>query len=125
MAENTIKAALKPKNSSLLAEIKDLNLTAKEFKYHEKYYKEFTFGFSEAFREPRQSTASKNKNENNCESNIGDLDADIAYINIKVLDENQALSMSTLHLLYELNVGNNKYRGKLKNRMIHAMTAFM
>ena len=125
MAENTIKAALKPKNSSLLAEIKDLKLTAKEFKYHEKYYKEFTFGFSEAFREPRQSPASKNKNENNCESNVGDLDADIAYINIKVLDENQALSMSTLHLLYELNVGNNKYRGKLKNRMIHAMTAFM
>ena len=41
MVENTIKAALKQKDTSLLAEIKDLNLTAKEFKYLEKYYKEY------------------------------------------------------------------------------------
>ena len=60
MAENTIKAAAKLKNTSLYAEIKDLNLIAKEFKYHEKCYTEFTFGFSEKFREPGQSTASRN-----------------------------------------------------------------
>ena len=114
MAENTIKAALKQKYTSLLVVIKDLNLTPKEFKYHERYYKEFTFGFSETFREPGQSTASKNINENNCESNVGDLDAVIAYINIKVLDENQTVSMSTLHSMCGLNVGNNRYRGKRK-----------
>ena len=114
IAENTIKAALQQKDTSLLAEIKDLNLTAKEFKYHEKYYKEFTYGFSETVREPGQSTASKNINENNCESNVGDLDAVIAYINIKVLDENQTVSMSALHLLCGLNVGSNRHRGKRK-----------
>ena len=47
-------------------------------------YEEFTSGFSEVFREHGQSTASKNINENNCESNIGDLDA--AYINVQVLE---------------------------------------
>ena len=125
IAENTIKAALKLKNTSLLAEIKDVNLRAKEFKYHEKYYKKVTFGFSETFRELGQSTASKNINENNCESTVGDLDTVIAYINIKVLDENQTVSMSKLHSLRGLNVGNNRYRGKLKNRIIHAMAAFM
>ena len=52
MAENTINAGRKQKNTSLFAEIKGLNLTAKEFKYRGKYYKEFTFGFSEKFREP-------------------------------------------------------------------------
>ena len=62
MAENTIKAAAKEKNTSLYAEIKELNLTAKEFKYHTKCYKEFTFRFSEKFREPGQSTESKNTN---------------------------------------------------------------
>ena len=31
MAENTIKASPKQKNTSLFTEIKDLNLTAKEF----------------------------------------------------------------------------------------------
>ena len=46
IAENIIKAALKQKNTSLFAEIKDLNLAVKELKYHEKYYKEFTFRFS-------------------------------------------------------------------------------
>ena len=96
-AENTIKASPKQKHTSLFAEIKDFNLTAKEFKYHEKYCKEFTFGFREKFREPRQSTASKDINENNCESNVGDFDAVIAYINMKVLDKNQTVSMSTLH----------------------------
>ena len=37
-AENTIKAAPKKKNTSLFAEIKDLNFTPKDCKYHEKYY---------------------------------------------------------------------------------------
>ena len=70
------------------------------------------------FREPGQSTASKNINENNCESNVGDLDAVIGCINIKVLDENQTVSMSTLHSLCGLNVGNDRYRGKRKTSTI-------
>ena len=41
-AERTLKAAAKIKRPSLYAELKDLNLNAKEFKYHEKCYKEFT-----------------------------------------------------------------------------------
>ena len=91
-----------------------MNLTAKESKYHKKYSKEFTFGFGETFREPGQSTASKNINENNCELNVGDLDAVIAHINIKVLDESQTVSMSTLHSLCGLNMGNKRNRGKRK-----------
>ena len=38
-------------------------------------------------------------NKNNCESNVENFDAVIAYINIKVLDENEAVSMSTLNSL--------------------------
>ena len=43
--------------------------------------------------------SSININKNNCESNVENFDAVIAYINIKVLDENQAVSMSTLNSL--------------------------
>ena len=42
--------------------------------------------------------------------NVADLDAVLAYINIKVLDEKQTVPMSTLHSLCGLNVGNNRYR---------------
>ena len=49
-------------------------------------------------REPRESTASKNINENNCEADVQKFNVIVAYIN-KVLDENQAVSMSTLHSL--------------------------
>ena len=41
-AERTVKAAAKLKRPFLFAEIKDLNLIAKEFKYHDKCYKDFT-----------------------------------------------------------------------------------
>ena len=41
---------------------------------------------------------SKNINENNCVSNVEHFGAVIAHINIKLLDENQAVPMSTLRL---------------------------
>ena len=46
--------------------------------------------------------------------NVADLDAVLAYINIKVLYEKQTVAMRTLHSLCGLNVGNNRYRGKQK-----------
>ena len=44
-----------------------------------------------------QLKVKKNSNENNSESNIVNLDSVIVCTNINILDENQAVSMSTLH----------------------------
>ena len=51
VAQETIKAAAKVHDPAMYAEIHDLNLIAKEFKYHDKCYREFTHGFSFSYRE--------------------------------------------------------------------------
>ena len=49
-AVNTIKAAAKIKDPDLYNEIVDLDLFAKEFKYHTKCYNSFTYGYSSSMR---------------------------------------------------------------------------
>ena len=46
----TIKAAAKIKDPDLYNEIVDLDLFAKEFKYHTKCYNRFTYGCSSSMR---------------------------------------------------------------------------
>ena len=49
-AEEAIKAAAKENNSEFYFRIKDLDLIAKEFKYHKHCYGNFTRGFGKAAR---------------------------------------------------------------------------
>ena len=109
-AQRTVKVAAKITRPSLYAEIKDINLIAKEFKYHDKCYKEFTRNVK---------TVSQ---QETCESNTtaystGNCDAVKEYVNTKVITESQAVSMKTLHEIYGLNVTDVRYRGKLKSRI--------
>ena len=52
------KAAAMSKNQEMRYEVKDLDLTSKEFKYHSSCYKEFTRGYSEKCRTDTNSAKS-------------------------------------------------------------------
>ena len=96
--------------------IKDENLIVKEFKYHEKFYANFTRGFSATFRSVDSSSSSSQTVCSNDDS-AGDYGAVRTYINENVLTEKHALSMKELHKTYGLNVEDVRYRGKLKTRI--------
>ena len=102
-AVNTIKQAAEAnKGQTLFPEIKDLDLIAKEFKYHECCYKDFT-------RKEKHLTPSL--------YGKGNFEKVKACIEKKVLTENQAVSMHILHELYGLSTDDNRYRSKLKARI--------
>ena len=99
-AVNTIKqAAEASEDQTLFFEIEDSDLIAKEFKYHECCYKDFT-------RKEKHLTPSL--------YGKGNFEKVKAYTEEKVLTENQAVSMRILHDLYGLSTDDTRYRGKLK-----------
>lgn len=110
-AAETIKQAAEANDDqSIYFEIKDVDLIAKEFKYHDFCYKEFT-------RKEKITIATNGKDEDE-ENYFGDFDAVIQCINERVLCGNQAISMAALHEVYGLRVGDKRYRGKLKKRIL-------
>ena len=102
-AVNTIKqVAEASEDQTLLIEIKDLDLIAKEFKYHECCYKDFT-------RKEKHLTPSL--------YGKGNFEKVKACTEEKVLTENQAVSMHILHDLYGLSTDDTRYRSKIKARV--------
>ena len=84
-AVTTLKqAAEASKDQSLYYKIKDLDLIAKEFKYHEPCYREFT-------PKIRQVNLPNPKEPHPA----GDFVSVVECINVKVLCENQAVSMKS------------------------------
>ena len=102
-AEATIKeAAEAQEDKSLYYQIKDLDLIAKEFKYHECCRRDFI---------RKKKSASVQFESERC---IGNFDAVVECINERVMGENQALSMAVLHEIYGLFPKDTRYRSKLK-----------
>eukprot|EP00794_Sanderia_malayensis_P001775 gene1775-1977_t len=81
MAEERIKRAAESKDEQLFYEIKDMDLIAKEFKYHDFCYKDFTR------KEPQPS--------NQFWDTRGDFDAVVSCIDGRIVLQNEAISMAT------------------------------
>ena len=81
-SEKTIKDAAKNKNDDMYYEIKDLDLIAKEFKYHICCYKNFT-----------KKTETVDKKDNKFE-------AVVTYIENEIITGNKAISMNVLGKIY-------------------------
>ena len=67
-AINTIKAAAKIKDPDPYNEIVDLDLFAKEFKYHTKCYNSFTYGYSSSMRNREKEPTDGNCLQHNSKS---------------------------------------------------------
>jgi acetone carboxylase gamma subunit len=104
-AERAIKASAQVKNESLFAEIKDLNLISKEFKVHTHCYREFTRKETEA----DEGKALK--------YDKGNFDAVIACVEEDIVRLWRVVSLQHLSELYELGIGDSRYRSKLKGRL--------
>ena len=117
----TIKAAAKVKNPLLYSEIYDVDLIAKEFKYHRHCYKSFTFGYGKNQRSDRervlddQPVSSIGTSENNhkrfaevCE-----------FINYNILKMNQSVSISVIRNIYGDDDGKSKRRRMLKEKLVN------
>ena len=115
-AATSIKAAAKSKNEKLYKEIVDLDLIAKEFKVHKTCYQKFTFSYSS----PAASSSSSQNLEINDNSTYdkGNFDEVKDHIINVVIIQGKVASMKTLHELYNLGVGDTRYRSKLKKRII-------
>eukprot|EP00794_Sanderia_malayensis_P014842 gene14842-biopygen11931 len=107
----TIKQAAEAnEDQSLFFEIKDLDLIAKEFKYHDFCYKEYT-------RKEKIRIASTQEDTGEQRSS-GNFEAVVQCIKERIIDENQAVSMKVLHDIFELQTDDTRYRSKLKSRII-------
>ena len=113
-AVNMVKDAAEAKeDQKLFFEIKDLDLIAKEFKYHDACCREYT----------RKSDKVQKRNESHSDiQETGNFEAVVKCIEDKIIGQNQAFSMSALHDLHELHTGETRYRSKLKNRIPSAYT---
>ena len=107
MAAAQIKESAEAKDTNLFYEIRDIDLIAKEFKYHDFCYREFTRKVANANTKQFEDNDAK-----------GNFDKVTDYIQRKVLSQNQAISMTVLHDLYGLHTQDTRYRSKLKNRIL-------
>ena len=104
-AERSIKASAQVKNESLYAEIKDLDLISKEFKVHSHCYREFT---------RKETDADEGKT---LKYDKGNFDAVIACVEEDIIRLGRVVSLKHLHELYELGIGDSRYRSKLKGKL--------
>ena len=108
-AVNTIKEAAEAKeDQSLYYEIKDLDLIAKEFKYHDVCYREFT--------RKEDITHEKRKSLEDVRG-TGNFEVVAKCVEEKILNKDLVVSMTVLHELYRLHPEDARYRGKLKARI--------
>ena len=106
-AEAKIKEAAAANAESMYYEIKDLDLIAKEFRYHVSCYKDFV----------RQDRRSQCQGPAESENLKGDFEAVIDCIQKRVLSQNQAVSMALIHEIYGIHTQDTRYRSKLKSRI--------
>ena len=96
-------------------EIKDLDLIAKEFKYHQTpCYKSFTKSNETTIN---LLNPQNQDNDNGTTIDTGDLESVTKCVKEQILMQNQAISMNVLHELYGLQTHDTRYRNKLKNRL--------
>ena len=108
-AVNTIKEATEAKeDQSLYYEIKDLDLIAKEFKYHDVCCREFT---------TKEDVTHKKRKSPEDVRDTGNFEAVAKCIEEKIFNKNQTVSMTVLHELYGLHPEDARYRGTLKARI--------
>ena len=109
---NTLKQAAEAhEDQSLFYEIKDVDLIAKEFKYHESCYKEFTR------KNKKVPEIVEEEDDTSRYSISGGVKAVFNCIEEKILKENQAVSMKVLHDIFGLETEDTRYRSKLKTRI--------
>lgn len=105
-AVQTIKESAESKeDQNLFFEVKDADLIAREFKYHESCYKEYT-------RKQKSSVKVDEK-----ERSLGDFDQVKKCVEEKILSQNQAISMRILHDHFGVHTEDTRYRSKLKAKI--------
>ena len=102
-SNTTIESAKTMNDKSTYYEIKDIDLIAKEFKYHEHCYREFT-------RVPKSTKTATTQNQ-------GDYNNVREIVEMCVLQQNQAISLANIHAAYGLEPDDTRYRNKLKERI--------
>ena len=112
-AQSAIKNAAKATDETLYIEISNLDLIAKEFKVHEHCYQNFTRGFSHA----QSSSLSSSSQAKPFIYDTGKFEKVKEYVSIEVLGLGKAVSLKTLHQIYDLCVDDTRYRHKLKHRL--------
>ena len=105
MAEERIKQAAESKDEELFFAIKDMDLIAKEFKYHDFCYKDFT----------RKETSSEKQKQ--VASTQGNFDAVVACIEDRVIAQNEAISIAAIHEIFGVHPKDTRYRSKLKSKL--------
>ena len=101
-AASAVKDAAKTKDSVHYAEIVDLHL----YKVHKPGYKEFVKGVS-ATTSRSEEPAHRNEQENDCQPYESlNVDEVKEFISDVVLNDQRAVSMSSLHAIYGLGIGN-------------------
>jgi len=104
-AERNIKNAARQRDGQLYLDIKDVDLISKEFKYHRHCYRNYI-------------RVNENKNDQkNLVYEKGDFEAVISFVNIEIIENARVVSMTHLHSLYKLGVGDSRYTNKLKERL--------
>ena len=93
--------------------IKDEDLIAKEFKYHEYCYIKFTRGFGNSAKDSNITSP----DSTNVYSK-GDFNKVKLMIKNEVLMNGRAISMNVLHSAYGLCESDTRYRNKLKQRIV-------
>ena len=106
-AEQTIKAAAKDKDPELFNEIQQLDLIAKEFKFHKSGYA----------ISPRLAVESTEQTDVQSSYDHGKFEEVIRFVEDEIIGLGRAISMKVIHNIYELGVDDSRYTSKLKQRL--------
>ena len=108
----------KIKDSSLYVEIVDLDLIAKECKYHQVCYQHFTREYLSGDRLTNNTDAKNNENTIGNVNEERKLDAVEKYVSGNILErDGKAVSMDILQKVYGIGVNDRRYRHKLKKKL--------
>ena len=115
-AEITIQAATKDKNEKFYNEIKDLNLTVKEFKFHKHCYHQYTNEYVYRSRSNKANADKDIATEKASSYDAGKLEEIKKFVIDEVIGLGRAISLKVLHIqIYGIAVGDDRYHNKLKN----------
>ena len=106
-AVENMKMAAESKGGDLYYEIRYLDLIAKEFRYHIFCYKDFI----------RHQKSSNNNEQEESDTQKGNFEAVIEFIEKTILFQNQAVSMSLIHEIFGVHSQDRRYRNKIKIRI--------
>ena len=110
-AENTIKAAAKDNG------IKDLDLIAKEFKFHKHCYNQYTNGYAHGSSSSKANADRDIATEKTSSYDTGKFEEVKKFVIDEVIGLGRAIPMKVLHDIYGIAVGDDRCRSKLKMRL--------